>query len=201
MPLSQKGWRKRGAAGEPFREGGERKRHPKNIWLSQRLMRSLWLRICCGRLAGVGNLSHEEVSGRGHNLPSPDRGKQRPRQGAVKSLLGAQKKTAEPPAEGSSRDLGRRCVERRALPAASPRQPNAARIGSQHLRAAHAGHVQLASDTFLCLGTTRLLCASWPGSCRSRCPRGETGSGRLLSPPGRLFRVSAPVLRHGRVER
>lgn len=55
-------------------------------------MRSLWLRIYCGRLAGVGNLSHEEVSGRGHNLPSPDRGKQRPRQGAVKSLLGAQKK-------------------------------------------------------------------------------------------------------------
>lgn len=85
-----KGWRKRGAVG-PLREGGERKHHPKNIWLSLRLMKSPWLCIYCRRLAGVGNLSHE-VSNRRDNLPAPDRGKQCLRRGAAKSLLRAQKK-------------------------------------------------------------------------------------------------------------
>ena len=197
MSLTWRGRQERGAVG-PFLEGEGRKCLSKNILHSQRLLKSLWLHIYCRRLAGLGNLSHEEISTRRHNLPSPpDRGSRCPRQGAGKLLLRAPENSRAsrrrqqpsifdiPPWREEPFEQGR-----------SGRPPPPASALT-----ACAVHTLATGPRHLPSLVYRTSAAHQPARfLQLPTPPWRTGSGCLLSLPGRLCRVSAPILRHGCVK-
>lgn len=86
---------------ELFLEGEGRKCASPKTFCTLRLLQSLWLHLYCRRLAGLGDLSHEEINTRRHHLPSPPEAvsAQGKEQG---SCCSEPRKTVEPPREGSS---------------------------------------------------------------------------------------------------